>query len=176
MLWETGSAQADTAELLAENIDWQAMTLIYRRRKLRDESEPCVLRIGPALAAILKTLPQSGLCFQTSSRLEARRGQQSFGGAADCLGSRALPCTASAFRGPSVLSVAVIPNALLRQLWGTPARPFIELMWGKSAVPISGEDYGDSAKGRLIPFPSAAPSLPVTPHTLLEPISTGQAS
>jgi integrase len=63
LLWEIGSAQMDAAHLTAENIDWPTMTLSYQRQKLREENEPCVLRIGPKLAAILKSLPQSGPLF-----------------------------------------------------------------------------------------------------------------
>jgi integrase len=63
VLWETGAAQMDAAKLTAENVDWEAMTLIYHRQKLREGSEPCMLRIGPRLAAILKSLPHSGPLF-----------------------------------------------------------------------------------------------------------------
>jgi integrase len=63
LLWEIGAAQMDAAQITADNIDWLSMTLIFHRQKLRDGSEPCVLRIGPTLAKILKALPQSGPLF-----------------------------------------------------------------------------------------------------------------
>lgn len=63
LLWETGATQMDAARLTAENIDWEAMTLTYQRQKLREDSEPCVLRIGPRLTSILKALPKFGSLF-----------------------------------------------------------------------------------------------------------------
>ena len=63
ILWEIGAAQTDAATLRAEDVDWNAMTLIYQRSKLRTDSEPCVLRVGSKLAAVLKSLPQSGPLF-----------------------------------------------------------------------------------------------------------------
>ncbi|MEO6752589.1 MAG: hypothetical protein ABIP85_12500, partial [Chthoniobacteraceae bacterium] len=63
ILWEIGAAQTDAATLRAEDVDWNAVSLIYQRSILRKDSEPCVLRIGHKLAAILKLLPQSGPLF-----------------------------------------------------------------------------------------------------------------
>lgn len=63
LLWEIGSAQMDAAMLAAEDIDWQEMTLNYSRQKLQDGSEPCVISIGPTLAALLRELPDSGPLF-----------------------------------------------------------------------------------------------------------------
>jgi integrase len=65
LLWEIGSAQMDAATLTTEQIDWQEMTLNYWRHKLKAESEPCVMSIGPTLAALLRELPNSGPLFPT---------------------------------------------------------------------------------------------------------------
>lgn len=63
LLWEIGSAQMDAAMLTAEHINWEEMTLNYSRQKLNDESEPCIIGIGPTMAALLRELPASGPLF-----------------------------------------------------------------------------------------------------------------
>ena len=47
LLWLTGAAQSDAAELTAEKNDWRENVLSYRRRKLGPHSEPARLSIGP---------------------------------------------------------------------------------------------------------------------------------
>jgi len=51
MLYETGAAQTDAANLTGENIDRTNGLLIYRRKKLGPFSEPCRLTIGKKLRA-----------------------------------------------------------------------------------------------------------------------------
>jgi integrase len=41
LLWETGASQTDAALLTAENIDWTNGVLVYDRKKLRGDHEPC---------------------------------------------------------------------------------------------------------------------------------------
>jgi integrase len=43
LLYETGAAQTDAANLNAEDIDWRNGVLVYRRKKLGPFSEPCRL-------------------------------------------------------------------------------------------------------------------------------------
>ena len=40
LLYETGAAQSDAAELTAENINWEEGLLVYHRKKLGFDSEP----------------------------------------------------------------------------------------------------------------------------------------
>jgi integrase len=63
LLYETGAAQTDAANLTAEDIDWQNGVLVYRRKKLGPSSEPCRLAIGKRLQAVLSILPSSGGFF-----------------------------------------------------------------------------------------------------------------
>jgi integrase len=63
LLYETGAAQTDAANLTAEDIDWQNGVLVYRRRKLGPHSEPARLTIGRKLRALLQSLPRSGDLF-----------------------------------------------------------------------------------------------------------------
>jgi integrase len=68
LLYETGAAQTDAANLRAENIDWPNRVLIYQRQKLGPMSEPARLMIGDKLATLLKSLPAVGDLFPTIKR------------------------------------------------------------------------------------------------------------
>jgi hypothetical protein len=60
LLWQTGAAQIDGANLKAENIDWSRNRLGYRRQKT---GEKCLLGIGPDFGEFLRQLPSEGLLF-----------------------------------------------------------------------------------------------------------------
>ncbi len=66
LLWETGAAQTDGANLTASNIEWDKRLLSYRRQKT---GELCVLQIGPRLEALLKQLPSEGSLFPMISNI-----------------------------------------------------------------------------------------------------------
>ena len=72
LLYETGSAQTDAANLTAEDIDWRAGVLIYRRKKLSELSEPCRLTIGKKLSALLRGLPSRGDLFPNIKKSSAK--------------------------------------------------------------------------------------------------------
>src|SRR5437764_2694804 len=63
LLYESGAAQTDAANLTAEDIDGQNGVLVYRRKKLGPFSEPCRLTIGPKLKSLLQSLPTAGDLF-----------------------------------------------------------------------------------------------------------------
>jgi len=71
LLYETGAAQTDAANLNAADIDWQNGVLIYRRKKLGPFSEPCRLTIGTKLRALLNALPSTGHLFPNIKRTSA---------------------------------------------------------------------------------------------------------
>ncbi|MDP9099338.1 MAG: tyrosine-type recombinase/integrase [Verrucomicrobiota bacterium] len=68
LLYETGAAQTDGANLTAEDVDWEDGVLIYRRQKLGPFSEPARLTIGRKLRELLQSLPRSGDLFPTIKR------------------------------------------------------------------------------------------------------------
>ena len=71
LLYETGAAQTDAANLTLKDIDWKNSVLIYRRRKLGPSSEPCRLTIGCKLNTILKSLPPFGDLFPNIKKSSA---------------------------------------------------------------------------------------------------------
>lgn len=78
LLYETGAAQTDAANLTAENIDWPNRVLIYKRQKLGPFSEPARLMIGDKLAVLLKTLPSMGDLFPNIKRTSANHRAAEF--------------------------------------------------------------------------------------------------
>lgn len=72
VLYETGAAQTDCANLSGEDVDWKAGVLIYRRQKLGPFSEPAQLTLGRRLRALLEVLPRSGPLFPNITRTCAK--------------------------------------------------------------------------------------------------------
>jgi integrase len=79
MLYETGAAQTDAANLTTADIDWQNGILVYRRKKLGPFSEPCRLTIGKKLRTLLHALPSSGDLFPNIKRASANHRAAEFG-------------------------------------------------------------------------------------------------
>jgi integrase len=71
LLYETGAAQTDAANLTSAQIDWRTGVLNYRRQKLGPFSEPARLTIGKKLREILLSLPEKGDLFPTIKRSSA---------------------------------------------------------------------------------------------------------
>lgn len=78
LLYETGAAQTDAANLTAENIDSENGILVYRRKKLGPLSEPCRLTIGKKLQSLLTTLPSSGDLFPNTKHTSANHRSAEF--------------------------------------------------------------------------------------------------
>lgn len=75
LLWHLGGAQSDIATLTAEDIDWRARTIAYRRQKTGTTS---LISFGDELAGILRTLPQSGQLFPAQARIHERHRAKLF--------------------------------------------------------------------------------------------------
>jgi len=68
LLWETGAAQTDAAILKAEDIDWQARTITYFRKKTGTRAQ---ITISKKLETVLSHLPTIGALFPKLSQEEA---------------------------------------------------------------------------------------------------------
>jgi len=78
LLYETGAAQTDAANITAENIDWKNGLLVYPRKKLGPFSEPCRLTIGRKLKILLLSLPRFGHLFPNIKRTSANHRSAEF--------------------------------------------------------------------------------------------------
>ncbi|HXA45891.1 MAG TPA: tyrosine-type recombinase/integrase [Candidatus Angelobacter sp.] len=67
LLWHTGAAQSDGACLLAEDINWEARTICFTRKKLQGRAgpsiKPTLFRFSAEIEALLKRRPASGPLF-----------------------------------------------------------------------------------------------------------------
>ena len=75
LLWHLGGAQTDIATLKAEDIDWERKTIAYRRCKTGAVS---LISFGDEVAAILKTLPTTGVLFPTVAAVTKGRRSTAF--------------------------------------------------------------------------------------------------
>lgn len=78
LLYETGAAQTDAANLTVENIDWPNRVLIYQRQKLGPDSEPARLMIGDKLGALLKSLNAQYDLFPNIKRTSSNHRSSDF--------------------------------------------------------------------------------------------------
>jgi len=78
LLYETGAAQTDAANLTVENIDEMNGILVYHRKKLGPHSEPARLTIGRKLRSLLQSLPRSGDLFPNIKRTPANHRSAEF--------------------------------------------------------------------------------------------------
>jgi integrase len=78
ILYETGAAQTDGANLTAEDIDWRNGVLVYRRKKLGPCSEPARLTIGTKLRKLLESRPRFGDLFPNMKRTSANHRSAEF--------------------------------------------------------------------------------------------------
>jgi integrase len=78
LLYETGAAQTDAANLSAKDVDWRNGVLIYRRQKLGPFSEPCRLTIGTKLNKLLNALPRFGDLFPNIKKSSAAHRSAEF--------------------------------------------------------------------------------------------------
>ena len=66
LLWHTGAAQSDGACLLAEDINWEARTICFTRKKLKTRGanlKPTLFRFSAEIEALLQRRPSSGPLF-----------------------------------------------------------------------------------------------------------------
>src|SRR5438128_4592609 len=78
LLYETGAAQTDGANLTAEDIDSQNGLLVYHRKKLGPFCDPCRLTIGQKLRSLLNDLPSSGDLFPNIKQTSANHRSAEF--------------------------------------------------------------------------------------------------
>ncbi|MGB7746328.1 MAG: tyrosine-type recombinase/integrase [Verrucomicrobiia bacterium] len=66
LLWHTGAAQSDGACLLAEDINWEARTICFTRKKQKSRGtnlKPTLFRFSTEIEALLKRRPAAGPLF-----------------------------------------------------------------------------------------------------------------
>ena len=67
LCWHLGGSQSDMAALRAEDVNWEAGTLSFMRKKT---STPVIISLGHEVQLLLRTLPRSGVLFPRLSQLK----------------------------------------------------------------------------------------------------------
>jgi integrase len=75
LCWHLGGSQTDIANLAAENIDWSDRVIAYARRKT---GTPAFIHFGPAVEAILRSLPGHGLLLPRVALMQAKHRAKEF--------------------------------------------------------------------------------------------------
>ncbi len=68
LLWETGAAQGDAANMTAEHVDWQSRTITYFRQKTGSRAQ---FTLSKTLETVLSHLPTTGALFPNLSKFTA---------------------------------------------------------------------------------------------------------
>lgn len=144
LLWETGAAQADAAILKAEDIDWQARTITYFRKKTGTRAQ---ITIGKKLETTLSHLPTLGPLFPKLSEEESHVRSKRF--AYQCLlaGIRGLTLHCYRYSWAERANSAGMPERFAQAALGHSSAA-IHHAYAKKAIVIapSLEDYENKVK------------------------------
>lgn len=68
LCWHLGASQGDIAALRAEDVNWEAKTMSFFRKKT---GTPVIIHLGPLALEILKDLPSEGVLFPNLSKVRS---------------------------------------------------------------------------------------------------------
>jgi integrase len=158
LLYETGAAQTDGANLSAEDVDWSNGVLVYRRQKLGLLSEPARLTIGAKLAALLKSRPESGDLFPNIKRTSAAHRSAEFRRRCRVAGLTGVSLHSYRYAWAQRAKAAGYPQRFAQAALGHSSRAVHEA-YAKNAFVICPalDEYELKAKGNVIEFPRSRP-------------------
>ena len=156
VLYETGAAQTDCANLSAENIDWKAGVLIYRRQKLGPFSEPARLTLGRRLCVLLECLPRSGPLFPTMIKTCAKMRAAEFRRRCRVAGITGVTLHSYRYSWAQRAKSCGYPQRFAQEALGHGGRAVHEA-YAKGAIVVCPalEDYEAVSAGKLIALPGA---------------------
>src|SRR5882724_5239162 len=163
MLYETGAAQTDAANLTAEDIDWQSGVLIYRRKKLGPFSEPCRLTIGKKLRSLLNVLPSSGDLFPNIKRTSANHRSAEFRRRCRVAGIGGVSLHSYRHAWAQRAKVCGYPQRFAQEALGHNSRAVHEA-YAKGALIILPplDEYEQIRSNRIVPFAHNQPKFAVS--------------
>src|ERR1035437_309813 len=104
LLWHTGAAQSAGACLLAEDINWDARTICFTRKKLKSRGtnlKPTLFRFSAEIETLLKRRPAAGRCFRIFAPCAPGIGRRSSSSAVTGWGFPGCRCIRIGMRGRS---------------------------------------------------------------------------
>ena len=166
LLYETGAAQTDAANLMAEDIDWTTGVLVYRRKKLGPLSEPARLTIGSTLRALLESLPRFGDLFPHIKSTSANHRSAEFRRRCRVAGIQGVSLHSYRHSWAQRAKTCGYPQRFAQEALGHSSRAVHEA-YAKGAVVVCPalDEYESATETKLIPF--ARPALPKVPNESL---------
>jgi integrase len=157
LLYESGAAQTDAANLTAEDIDWQNGVLVYRRKKLGPFSEPCRLTIGKKLRVLLNALPSSGDLFPNIKRTSANHRSAEFHRRCRVAGVSGVSLHSYRHAWAARAKACGYPQRFAQEAWGHSSRAVHE-SYAKGAFVVCPalDEYQAIAAQKIIQLPRLA--------------------
>jgi integrase len=154
LLYETGAAQTDGANLTAEDIDWRTGVLAYRRKKLGPQSEPARLTIGAKLRQMLQSLPTSGDLFPSIKRTSANHRSAEFSRRCRIAGVEGVSLHSYRHAWAQRAKSCGYPQRFAQEALGHSSRAVHEA-YAKGALVICPalDEYENLAANKLVTFP-----------------------
>ena len=166
MLWLTGGAQSDIANLTRENVHDELRLLVYHRMKLRMDAPESRLRIGPSLEALLEKLPQSGPLFPTIRTSDASARAAEFWRRYTLLGIKGVSLHSYRYAWSERAAEAGYPERYAMAALGHGSKA-VHRAYARKARPEipSLEEYTCEAprEPKVVPFPSGESSAAADP-------------
>ena len=152
LLWETGAAQTDAAILKAEDIDWQARTITYFRKKTGTRAQ---ITISKKLETILSHLPTVGALFPRISQEEAHVRSKRFAYQSLLAGISDISLHCYRYAWAERANAAGMPERFAQAALGHSSTA-VHHAYAKKAIVIapSLEDYENKMKSSPPPSPS----------------------
>jgi len=139
LLWHLGASQSDVASLTAEDVNWIERTVAFQRHKT---GVPVIITFGSEAAAILMTLPKTGLLFPWLSRLHERHRAKHFIKRLATVGVKGVSLHCYRYAWAERAKVVGMPERYAQQALGHSSKAFARAYSKNAKVVVpSLEDY-----------------------------------
>lgn len=157
LLYETGAAQTDAAELTNENIDSQSGVLVYRRKKLGVDSEPARLTIGKRLHEIFAALPKTGDLFPRIKQSSANQRSAEFSRRCRLLGFKGVSLHSYRYAWAQRAKACGYPQRFAQEALGHSSKAVHEAYArGATVICPALDEYENVAADKLVAMPLRA--------------------
>jgi integrase len=160
LCWHLGGSQSDMATLKAEDIDWQAGTISFSRKKT---GTPVIIFLGEEVKRLLKTLPAFGYLFPRQAQLDEKHRAKLFRRRCQLLGIEGISLHSYRYAWAERAKVAGYPERFAQEALGHSSKAVHRAYARKAQVLLPPlEDYEKRAQtgNVLVMQPELAASLP----------------
>jgi integrase len=154
--WHLGASQTDIALLAADNIDRQAKVITFQRLKTR---QPCIVRFGDGLAAVLDQLPKQGLLFPTFSKLKEGHRSTHFKRSCKKAGVQGVSLHSYRYAWAERARIAGYPERFAQEALGHNSKA-VHRAYARHAQVVLPSLEAFEQKANLVPFPAPQAALP----------------